>query len=302
MKRTIAAILLCTLLLGCFVGCSGRLKATLTYIVDGEEFYKDTVVGANDYFGSIGTVPEKGGFVFNGWYFDDGVWEKPLSYTDLNAALTSTEYRVYAKWENVDLKFNETTRTYSVVGLLLDAGSDIVIPATYKDFPVTEIAAGAFRGNTSLSSIVIPDTVTTIGEYAFAECTALKEIRMPNSVVTVGKGAFSNCASLTSVTVSTALKQINAETFYNCSALTEITLPQALVQISPRAFASCTALTSFTIPFRVISLGAEMLSGIGLTEISYAGNTSDFEKIAKEGFLDGSSVKTVRCLNGDISY
>lgn len=300
MKKILAFAFLSLLLLVLFCACSGDGYATLTYIVDGNEYHVDTLESEDDIFGRIGKEPIKGGFVFNGWYYDEGVWEKPLSYGDLNDSLASKDYRVYAKWENVDLKYNEATRSYTVVGLLLDAGSDIVIPKTYKDFPVTKIADEAFRGNDTLTSIVIPDSVTSIGAYAFAECTALKEIVLPNTVTEVGKGAFSNCISLTKATLSTALKSVSAEMFFHCNQLKEITLPQGLVSIGFRAFASCTSLTSLTVPFRVTTLGAEILKGTALTEITYGGNSADFAKISKDDFQNGSSVVTVHCVDKDV--
>ena len=301
MKKIVAFTLLFVLLLVALCACSEKSYATLTYIVDGSEYHVDALKNDEELFGQIGKTPTKGGAVFNGWFYDEGVWEKPLSYTDLNDAKESKDYRVYAKWENVNLEYNEQTRSYTVVGLLLGAGSDIVIPKTYRDFPVTEIADGAFRGNKTLTSIVIPDSITKIGEYAFAQCTALKEIVLPNTVTEVGRCAFSNCVSMTEAKISTALKEISAEMFFNCVSLKEITLPQSLVKIGARSFALCTGLTSFTVPFRVVTLAPEIFKDTALTEISYGGNSSDFSKISKDDFQVGSPVVTVHCLDTDVT-
>lgn len=300
MKKILFLALLSLLLLVLLCACAEEDYATLTYIVDGEEYHVDVLESEDDIFGRIGTEPVKAGFVFNGWYYDEGVWEQPLSYGELNQSLAAKDYRVYAKWENVNLKYNEATRSYTVVGLLLDASGDIVIPKTYKDFPVTRIAAEAFRDNATLTSIVIPDSVTSIGDYAFAGCTALKEVVLPNTVTDVGRAAFSNCISLTKAKLSTALKSISAELFFHCNKLTEITLPQALVTVGFRAFASCTSLTSFSIPFRVTTIGAEILKGTTISEITYGGSTSDFAKISKDDFQSGSAIVTVHCVDADI--
>ncbi len=53
----------------------------------------------------------------------------------------------------------------------------------------------------SLSSVTIPNSVTSIGVYAFEYCASLKSITIPDSVPLVGPGAFSNCTNLTSVTI-----------------------------------------------------------------------------------------------------
>lgn len=54
----------------------------------------------------------------------------------------------------------------------------------------------------SVTSINIPNNVTSIGNYAFIYCSALTSITIPNSVTIIGKQAFANCTSLTSVTIN----------------------------------------------------------------------------------------------------
>ena len=54
----------------------------------------------------------------------------------------------------------------------------------------------AFRGCTSLTSISIPDSVTSIGNNAFHYCTSLTSISIPDSVTSIGDDAFYGCNSL----------------------------------------------------------------------------------------------------------
>ena len=64
------------------------------------------------------------------------------------------------------------------------------------------IVDGAFYHCRNLTSITIPEGVTTIGNYAFSGCTSLTSITIPSSVTHIGMEAFDNCISLTSITVS----------------------------------------------------------------------------------------------------
>lgn len=299
MKRVLffAALLLVVLL--SLIGCAGRRRPTLVYMVDGETYHTDVIETKEEFFGNIGKEPVKEGFLFGGWYYDDGVWEKPLSYTELNKEAEKKEYRVYAKWETVSLAFVEEERAYKVVGLLSGAGSDIVIPATYKDIPVTSIAPGAFRGNKTIKTVTVPDTVKTIGEYAFAECTALEKMLLPNTVTEIGRGAFSNCIKLAELNLGTALVTIKAEAFWNCTRLTTVSFPASIEIIGARAFAS-SAITSVKLPLKIATVGTEAFAGCPVTEITYAGQMTSWAKVDQENFAKNSSITGVKCLDGTV--
>ena len=57
----------------------------------------------------------------------------------------------------------------------------------------------AFRGCTSLTSVVLGDRVTTIGDYAFEGCNSLTSVDIPDSITTIGTNAFAGCSSFTDV-------------------------------------------------------------------------------------------------------
>jgi hypothetical protein len=77
-------------------------------------------------------------------------------------------------------------------------GGDVIIPG---DRGITAIGSEAFKGNATITGVVIPDGVTTIGSWAFVSCTALESITIPGSVTTIGTGAFRSCTALKSVTI-----------------------------------------------------------------------------------------------------
>ena len=93
-------------------------------------------------------------------------------------------------------QLNADGNTCSIVGLINCMDTELVIPTTYNNKPVTEIGAGAFRNASFLTSIVIPESVTHIGEGAFRGCSNLKSISIPESVTHIGKEAFYECDNL----------------------------------------------------------------------------------------------------------
>ena len=78
----------------------------------------------------------------------------------------------------------------------------------------------SFYSCTSLSSITIPNSVTTIGEYKFSTCTSLSSITIPDSVTTIGNSAFRNCSGLTSVIIGSSVKQLGYQVFSGCMSIT----------------------------------------------------------------------------------
>lgn len=77
---------------------------------------------------------------------------------------------------------------------------ELTIPSTYGGKPVTEIKADAFKNSSSLTSIVLPETLTSIGSYAFYNCTSLTSINFPETLTAIGNHAFSDCYKLASIT------------------------------------------------------------------------------------------------------
>ena len=75
----------------------------------------------------------------------------------------------------------------------------VTIPATVDGLDVTVIGKDAFKGNTAITSVTVPDGVTEIGESAFEGCTKLASANLPDSVEIIGVRAFANCTSLSSM-------------------------------------------------------------------------------------------------------
>ena len=119
---------------------------------------------------------------------------------------------------------------------------------------VTSISGYAFSNCYALSSVVIPDSVMVMSDYAFYYCYNLTSVTIPDSVTRIGSSAFQYCHALTSVIIPDSVTSISASTFQACYALTSVTIPDSVTGMGTNAFYYCYSLTSVTIPDGVTSI------------------------------------------------
>ena len=150
----------------------------------------------------------------------------------------------------------------------------------------------------SLESIVIPDTVTSIGSYAFRDCKMLEEVLIPETVRSIGGYTFSNCEKLGNITLPQNLETIGNLAFSNCVRLTEVELPSTLTSIGNEAFSN-TSLREVILPENLNSLGAnayencQNLSSVhipaSLTDVGYYGVFAGCPNLKTVTFEEGIS-------------
>ena len=120
---------------------------------------------------------------------------------------------------------------------------------------VVSIGDNAFKGCNSLSNVVIPNSVTTIEAGAFWDCSSLTSIVIPNSVVSIEDYTFMDCCSLLNIVIPDSVTSIEICAFSGCCSLSSVVIPNSVVSIGGSAFSGCSSLTSIVIPNSVVSIG-----------------------------------------------
>lgn len=310
-----------------FLGCSGLKSITIPNSVtdiswgafyDCSSLTEITYKGTKAQWNAISKE--------SNWDYDTGGYT--INYT--NGGNTVSEGLTYT--------LNEDNKSYSVTGIGTCKDTDLVIPATYKGLPVTDIGDEAFY-RVSLGSITIPDSVTRIGEIAFDGISGLKNITIGSGVMIIDWKGFGCGGNLTSITVASGNKRyhsagnclietewkelilgcknsiiptdgsvttIGTLAFNGCGELESITIPDGVTDIDYMAFQSC-GLKSIILPDSLTSIGQSSFAWCqNLRDITYKGTKAQWNAIDKHKGEETSwnyetGNYTVHCTDGDIA-
>ena len=134
---------------------------------------------------------------------------------------------------------------YRVTGEGSFSGGELIVPATYKGLPVTEVGEFAFS-YADAQKIVLPESVQRIGYQAFSRCSA-EEIVLPQTMQSLGDAAFYYCMNLQKINLPEGIERVGDSAFSYCISLREITIPDSVIEIGYQAFDRCLRLTRVTL-------------------------------------------------------
>lgn len=141
--------------------------------------------------------------------------------------------------------------------------TEIVVPEG-----VTQIGT-TFSGNTTVTSIILPNSLLYIEENAFSGCSALSKIVLPESLEYISENSFSGCSSLTEINLPDGLLTIPENAFKGCSSLPELTIPDTVLEIKPAAFYGCCKIKELVIPDSVVKIERRAFAGMcGLEKLT----------------------------------
>lgn len=195
--------------------------------------------------------------------------------------------------------------------------SDVVIPSEIEGLPVTTISTGAFYLS-AITSIEVPDTVTSIGEMAFLGCTSLKTVKLSTGVAKIEKNAFGSCSALQEVQVAKDNPNFSSldGVLYSKAQDTLViypaaktdaayTIPSGVTSVAMYAFSENPYLETLTIPNSLIKVGdSAFFNCKNLRSVSYNGTEEEWNQIAiglLNEKLTGANIQYQERILGDVN-
>ena len=250
------------------------------------------------------SVTSIGNGVFGGWSSLESI---TLPFVGMSASSTSYAYSLFGYVFGGD-EFSGGVKTIQQYSN--ESNASFYIPHKLQTVTITggNLGFGAFSNCNYLTSITLPNSVTSIGACAFKGCSSLTSLDIPNGVISIGQSAFADCSSLTGITLPNNLTSIGANAFANCKLFTSIVIPSNVTSIGAGALSGCSALESITIPFIGSSTSTYSSSGsfgyiFGTTPYDGASATRQYsDSTSFVEYYIPDSLTTVTVAGGKIGY
>ena len=153
-------------------------------------------------------------------------------------------------------------------------GGVVTIPSTTNGYPVTSIADSVFQNKSSVTSVIIPDSVTNVGNSTFNYCTGLTNISIGSSVASIGNSMFFSCYRLVSMAIPNSVNNIGTNAFFECTSLTNISIPTSVTNIADMAFFECSGLKGIYFHGNAPSIGSSIFFDDNNTTAYYLPGTT----------------------------
>lgn len=184
-----------------------------------------------------------------------------LPIADTNSTATSNDSVIivnaeeeYTAETSFIFEFDNETMTATLKSFNGDE-TVVNIPRTVGNgtYTVTSIDKEAFKDNTVMTSVNMPDTITNIGNYAFEGCTYLTTVKLSDNITLIPYRCFINCTSLNTINVPNGVTEIGESAFEECTSLINIDLPNTLEILNGSVFKK-SGLESIVIPNSVTTI------------------------------------------------
>lgn len=200
--------------------------------------------------------------------------------------------------------------------------SSLIIPSEIDGYRVIAIANEAFKDEISVTSVVLPDTITSIGASAFSGCSALKSVTLPKSLKTMGHdvfkndsalseitipksfercdlniydknqgGPFTGCTSLKTVLFEEGTEKVGHNLFHSCDGLEDIQLPSTITSIEWHAFDNCKNLKKVILPQSIKMIGSWAFTNC--TSLKEVNLPSGLETLCNDAFSYCTSLDSI---------